>query len=111
MDSACTVKLNYDILPIFYRVHSHSIMSVISGYLIRDDKEWIELGRYSPKQPQVCTYEINLQYESFLFELFNFFEKAFYPVTHTNEIVHQGDYLASRCTANSMDRNSTTYTG
>jgi hypothetical protein len=87
IDNACTVKLNYDILPIFYRVHAHSIMNVISGYLIRE-KEWIELGRYSPKQTQ-----------------------AFYPVYNKNQIIHRGDYLASRCTANSMSRNSTTYTG
>jgi hypothetical protein len=87
IDSACASNFSYDIFPLFYQVHAHSIIDVISGYLIRDNK-WIEIGRYSPKQPQ-----------------------TFYPVTNKNLIVHPGDYLASRCTANSMSRNSTTYTG
>lgn len=87
MDSGCRLKLNYDIVPIFYRTHAHNIIPVISGYLIKGD-EWTELGRMSPKQPE-----------------------AFYDVTYSDQIVRKGDWLASRCTANSMDREKTTYTG
>ena len=53
MDSACPYTFNYEIVPIFYRTHAHLIIPVISGYLIRDE-EWIELGRMSPFQPEVC---------------------------------------------------------
>lgn len=52
MESACTFSEQYEIFPIAYRTHTHGLGRVVSGYLIRDDK-WIELGRMSPRQPQV----------------------------------------------------------
>jgi peptidylglycine monooxygenase len=52
MDSGCPIELEYDIVPIAYRTHAHNIIRVISGYALKNS-EWIELGRMSPKQPQV----------------------------------------------------------
>ncbi len=109
MDSGCRVSLKYDIVPIFYRTHAHNIIRVISGYLIqKEDDNWIELGRMSPRQPQV-RFIVILNLNSFI-QIFHLF-KAFYPVTNKNQVVEKGDFLASRCTANSMARNYTTATG
>ncbi len=52
MENACVYNKTFDIIPINYRTHSHNLGYVTSGYVIRN-KEWIELGRMSPKQPQV----------------------------------------------------------
>lgn len=87
LDAACKVKLNYDIVPINYRTHAHNISTVISGYRIRDG-HYLELGRMSPKQPE-----------------------QFYHVTNKDHIVTRGDYLASRCTYNSMKRDYITPLG
>ena len=74
MENACVYNKTFDIIPISYRTHSHNLVKkissqkfvyfdykmiffdmkgiVTSGYVIRNN-EWIELGRMSPKQPQV----------------------------------------------------------
>jgi len=87
MESACEYNLPYDMVPLAYRTHAHIIIPVISGYVIKNNK-WIELGRMSPHQPQ-----------------------QFYPVTNKNVIVRKGDILATRCTANSMERTELTLIG
>lgn len=51
-DAGCELTFDYDIVPFAYRTHAHNIIRVISGYAIIDG-EWIEVGRMSPKQPQV----------------------------------------------------------
>ena len=60
MDTGCPFELEYDIVPIAYRTHGHNIIRVMSGYALKNVDprmielpEWIELGRMSPKQPQV----------------------------------------------------------
>ena len=52
METSCRFTLPFDIVPFAYRTHGHNLAKVISGYVIRDE-EWIEVGRMSPKQPQV----------------------------------------------------------
>lgn len=88
-EASCVHKKSYDMVPIFYRTHAHSIIDVMSIYLLKKNQlEWIELGRMSPHQPQM-----------------------FYPVTNKDMIVENGDIIAARCTINSMERNSVTRTG
>ena len=77
----------YKIVPLFYRVHTHSLGVVVSGYAIRNHI-WYELGRMSPQQTQ-----------------------QYYQVNSINLVVDPYDYLASKCTYNSMTRNNITITG
>lgn len=77
----------YDIVPIFYRVHTHSLGVVVSGYAVRNDT-WYEIGRMSPQQKQ-----------------------QYYRVNTQSLVVDPYDYLVSKCTYNSMTRNNITNTG
>jgi hypothetical protein len=61
MDTGCVLNLPYDIVPVAYRVHTHHLGDVVSGYAVLpgvkyDDglgDEWFELGRMSPRQKEV----------------------------------------------------------
>ena len=86
METACTIKENKTIHPIAYRTHTHSLGKVVSGYLVKPDYTWIELGKRDPLTPQM-----------------------FYPV-HNKVTAGQGDQIAARCTMQST-RNSWTYIG
>jgi len=77
MESACRIMENKTIYPFAYRTHTHSLGKVVSGYVIKPDDEWIELGKRDPLTPQM-----------------------FYPVTHKVPITY-GDTLAARCTMKS----------
>lgn len=96
LDAGCKFHFAYDIVPINYRTHAHNIIPVISAYVVKRKKglengnkyKWIEIGRMSPKQPE-----------------------QFYDVTNKDIIVNKNDYLVSRCTANSLDRDFVTHTG
>ncbi|XP_785956.3 peptidylglycine alpha-hydroxylating monooxygenase [Strongylocentrotus purpuratus] len=68
-----------------YRVHTHKLGQVVSGYRIRDEF-WTEIGKRSPQLPQM-----------------------FNPITKDIEF-QSGDTLAARCTFAS-DRDETTYIG
>ncbi|XP_075693057.1 peptidyl-glycine alpha-amidating monooxygenase isoform X1 [Rhinoderma darwinii] len=72
--------------PFAYRVHTHQLGQVVSGYRIRNGK-WTLIGRQSPQLPQ-----------------------AFYPVEEPLE-VHPGDILAARCLFTGKGRTSNTYIG
>ncbi|EZA57297.1 Peptidylglycine alpha-hydroxylating monooxygenase [Ooceraea biroi] len=86
MESACRIMENKTIHPFAYRTHTHSLGKVVSGYVIKPNDEWIELGKRDPLTPQM-----------------------FYPVTHRVPITY-GDTLAARCTMkNTRDR--VTYIG
>jgi len=87
MESMCVYNRSYPIYPIGYRTHSHKLGVVTAGYRIRNG-EWTEIGRMSPQLPQ-----------------------TFYPVTHPDMDIQPGDYLAGRCTMNSMSRHQDTVTG
>ncbi len=41
--SGCKFDLSFKIIPIYYRVHTHDLGTVVSGYLVRNNS-WFELG-------------------------------------------------------------------
>ncbi|KAM4707525.1 peptidyl-glycine alpha-amidating monooxygenase isoform 1-T1 [Discoglossus pictus] len=84
-DIACAYK-SPTMHPFAYRVHTHRLGKVVSGYRIRDGK-WSLIGRQSPQLPQ-----------------------AFYPVEHPLE-VSPGDILAARCLFTGEGRTTKTYIG
>lgn len=86
METACMIRENKTIYPIAYRTHTHSLGKVVSGYLVKPDFTWTELGKRDPLTPQM-----------------------FYPV-HNKVSVTQGDQIAARCTMQST-RNTWTYIG
>lgn len=72
--------------PFAYRVHTHTLGQVVSGYRIRNGK-WTLIGRQSPQLPQ-----------------------AFYQVEDPLD-VRPGDILAARCRFTGHGRTSNTYIG
>ncbi|XP_063151457.1 peptidyl-glycine alpha-amidating monooxygenase isoform X2 [Candoia aspera] len=84
-DIACHYKM-YPMHPFAYRVHTHHLGKVVSGYRVRDG-QWSPIGRQSPQLPQ-----------------------AFYPVENLVEIKY-GDILAARCVFTGEGRSSETYIG
>lgn len=85
METSCSINENKVIHPFAFRVHTHALGKVVTGYRIRNGN-WTLLGRRDPLKPQM-----------------------FYPVNNT-EPIEQGDILAARCTMQS-NRNQTTYVG
>ncbi|XP_043269938.1 peptidylglycine alpha-hydroxylating monooxygenase isoform X2 [Venturia canescens] len=83
METACTLKENKTIHPFAYRTHTHALGKVVSGYLVKPNGRWIELGKRNPLTPQM-----------------------FYPV-HNNITAELGDTFAARCT---MESNRKTWT-
>jgi len=86
MESACPITENKTIYPFAYRTHTHSLGKVVSGYVIKPNNEWIEIGKRDPMTPQM-----------------------FYPVTNKVPVSY-GDILASRCTMKNI-RDRITYIG
>ncbi|XP_032069288.1 peptidyl-glycine alpha-amidating monooxygenase isoform X2 [Thamnophis elegans] len=84
-DIACHYK-KYPMHPFAYRVHTHHLGKVVSGYRVRDG-QWTPIGHQSPQLPQ-----------------------AFYPVENPVEIKY-GDILAARCVFTGEGRSSKTYIG
>lgn len=86
-EAACQIREDVSLIPFAYRVHTHKLGVVNSGYIIKTNKstseqEWIELGRRSPQLPQM-----------------------FYPINNTNLSIHKNDIIALRCTMfNSRDK-------
>lgn len=77
METSCPITEKKTIYPFAYRTHTHSLGKVVSGYVVKPNNEWIELGKRDPMTPQM-----------------------FYPVTHKVPITY-GDKLAARCTMKS----------
>ncbi|KAK0166496.1 hypothetical protein PV328_004911 [Microctonus aethiopoides] len=77
METACELAENKVIHPFAYRVHTHSLGKVVSGYVIKGDR-WIELGKRDPLTPQM-----------------------FYNTSNYVAIT-KGDILAARCTMNNI---------
>ncbi|XP_033634799.1 peptidylglycine alpha-hydroxylating monooxygenase-like [Asterias rubens] len=86
LEAACLYDDASVLYPFAYRVHTHKLGEVVSGYRIRND-EWEEIGKRSPQLPQM-----------------------FYPVSNPDFTVEKGDTLAMRCTFES-DRNTDTFIG
>ncbi|XP_055317707.1 peptidylglycine alpha-hydroxylating monooxygenase [Sitodiplosis mosellana] len=85
METTCTIDEPKVIHPFAFRVHTHSLGKVVSGFRIRDGK-WTLLGKRDPMKPQM-----------------------FYPVNTTEPIMF-GDTLAARCTMHS-NRKRLTFIG
>uniref|UniRef100_A0A8D0GC57 Peptidylglycine alpha-amidating monooxygenase n=1 Tax=Sphenodon punctatus TaxID=8508 RepID=A0A8D0GC57_SPHPU len=84
-DIACHYK-RYPMHLFAYRVHTHRLGKVVSGYRVRGN-EWTLIGRQSPQLPQ-----------------------AFYPVEHPVD-VNYGDILAARCVFSGEGRTTDTHIG
>lgn len=82
METTCPIDEDKVIHPFAFRVHTHQLGKVVSGYRIRNN-DWTLLGRRNPMKPQM-----------------------FYPINNTDPIV-AGDILAARCTMLSTRRRIT----
>uniref|UniRef100_A0A8C8S3Q6 Peptidylglycine alpha-amidating monooxygenase n=1 Tax=Pelusios castaneus TaxID=367368 RepID=A0A8C8S3Q6_9SAUR len=84
-DIACHYQ-KYPMHLFAYRVHTHRLGKVVSGYRVRNG-QWTLIGRQSPQLPQ-----------------------AFYPVEHPVDI-NFGDILAARCVFTGEGRTTETHIG
>ncbi|KAM9253757.1 peptidyl-glycine alpha-amidating monooxygenase isoform 6-T7 [Dugong dugon] len=84
-DISCHYK-NYPTHVFAYRVHTHHLGKVVSGYRVRNG-QWTLIGRQSPQLPQ-----------------------AFYPVEHPVDVSF-GDILAARCVFTGEGRSEATHIG
>ncbi|XP_062944038.1 peptidyl-glycine alpha-amidating monooxygenase isoform X10 [Cynocephalus volans] len=84
-DISCHYK-NYPMHVFAYRVHTHHLGKVVSGYRVRNG-QWTLIGRQSPQLPQ-----------------------AFYPVDHPVDVSF-GDILAARCVFTGEGRTEATHIG
>ncbi|XP_074634773.1 peptidyl-glycine alpha-amidating monooxygenase A-like isoform X2 [Acropora palmata] len=88
LDTGCQYGNGPILHPFAFRVHAHTLGTVISGYRVRNGV-WTLIGKGDPQRPQ-----------------------AFYPVKPDKEVdIKAGDTLAARCTFNSMQRDKITYIG
>ncbi|XP_059274294.1 peptidyl-glycine alpha-amidating monooxygenase isoform X15 [Mustela nigripes] len=84
-DISCHYK-KYPMHVFAYRVHTHHLGKVVSGYRVRNG-QWALIGRQSPQLPQ-----------------------AFYPVEHPIDVSF-GDILAARCVFSGEGRTESTHIG
>lgn len=84
-DISCHYK-KYPMHVFAYRVHTHHLGKVVSGYRVRNG-QWTLIGRQSPQLPQ-----------------------AFYPVEHPVDVSF-GDILAARCVFTGEGRTEVTHIG
>ncbi|XP_036593409.1 peptidyl-glycine alpha-amidating monooxygenase isoform X5 [Trichosurus vulpecula] len=84
-DISCHYK-KYPMHLFAYRVHTHHLGKVVSGYRVRNG-QWTLIGRQSPQLPQ-----------------------AFYPVEHPVDVSF-GDILAARCVFSGEGRTEDTHIG
>ncbi|XP_037657698.1 peptidyl-glycine alpha-amidating monooxygenase isoform X7 [Choloepus didactylus] len=84
-DISCHYKM-YPMHVFAYRVHTHHLGQVVSGYRVRND-QWTLIGHQSPQLPQ-----------------------AFYPVEHPVDVSF-GDILAARCVFTGEGRTEATHIG
>lgn len=73
MEVSCEIDEDKVIHPFAFRVHTHSLGKVVTGYRVRDG-QWQLLGKRDPMKPEM-----------------------FYSVNST-EPIRKGDILAARCT-------------
>ncbi|KAB0364879.1 hypothetical protein FD754_009035, partial [Muntiacus muntjak] len=84
-DISCHYK-KYPMHVFAYRVHTHHLGKVVSGYRVRNG-QWTLIGRQSPQLPQ-----------------------AFYPAEHAVDVSF-GDVLAARCVFTGEGRTEVTHIG
>ncbi|XP_059089054.1 peptidylglycine alpha-hydroxylating monooxygenase-like [Tigriopus californicus] len=75
MDSACALYENKVIHPFAFRVHTHGLGRVVSGWKVVGKNQWTLLGKEDPQLPQM-----------------------FYPVSNNSTLITKGDTIAARCT-------------
>ena len=80
-ETSCEIEDPRDMHPFAYRVHTHGLGRVVSGWRVRNYSDWKLIGKQDPQLPQM-----------------------FYP-TETELVVRKGDTVAARCTmVNNRDR-------
>eukprot|EP00095_Tigriopus_kingsejongensis_P006399 maker-scaffold1351_size46012-snap-gene-0.14 protein:Tk06399 transcript:maker-scaffold1351_size46012-snap-gene-0.14-mRNA-1 annotation:"peptidylglycine alpha-hydroxylating monooxygenase" len=75
MESACALSENKVIHPFAFRVHTHGLGRVVSGWKVVNKNTWTLLGKEDPQLPQM-----------------------FYPVQNNGTVITQGESMAARCT-------------
>ncbi len=81
-ETACEIEDPRDIHPFAFRVHTHSLGKVVSGYKVHNRSNWELIGKRDPQKPQM-----------------------FYPVNDSSMTITKGDVLAARCTMVSLISN------
>ena len=78
MDVACLLQSSLALHPFAFRVHTHSLGTAVSGWVVRrggdtGEDQWTLLGKEDPQLPQM-----------------------FYPVPAKGMVLSKGDTLAAR---------------
>ncbi|CAK9296121.1 unnamed protein product [Gordionus sp. m RMFG-2023] len=76
MEVACKIEESVKLHPFAYRVHTHKLGKMVSGYVIKNGNGWIRLGEKSPQ-----------------------LEQMFYPVEN-NVTIEKNDIVAAKCIMN-----------
>ena len=74
-EAACHLSTNLILHPFAFRVHTHALGQVVTGWKVSSDMSWTLLGKDDPQLPQM-----------------------FNPVADKSTTLTRGDILASRCT-------------
>ena len=74
-EAACKISTNKELHPFAFRVHTHKLGTVVSGWKVSPAMEWTLLGRKDPQLPQM-----------------------FYPTADNTTVIRNGDTIATRCT-------------
>ncbi len=81
-EAACQLTTDQILHPFAFRVHTHALGKVVSGWKVSPDMRWTLLGKDDPQLPQM-----------------------FNPVADKSTTLSRGDTIASRCTIHN-DRGS-----
>ncbi len=52
-ESACEIEEERPLHPFAFRVHTHALGKVVSGWRVRDRVHWSLLGKQNPQKPQM----------------------------------------------------------
>jgi len=74
-ETACKIRTQVPIHPFAFRVHTHKLGRVVSGFKVTKDMEWTLIGKEDPQLPQM-----------------------FFPVANDQLTLNEGDTIATRCT-------------
>jgi len=77
-EATCIIKDEIELHPFAFRVHTHRLGKVVSGYLVRN-KDWYLIGKKNPQEPQM-----------------------FYPVADNSLVIRKFDMLTARCTMENL---------
>lgn len=74
-ETACKIRTQVPMHPFAFRVHTHKLGRVVSGFKVTDNMEWTLIGKEDPQLPQM-----------------------FFPVPDDTITLNDGETLATRCT-------------